>query len=82
MGTEDKNQTEKRLRAQDEDTKKLEYILCAAGIVDPLLNKPLWPSHKYIKDEKRPDGLYCSVHQTIYDRIMAQRRLDGLDGQA
>ena len=71
---------------QDDDTRIYIKKTCASGIIDPLLNKPLWPSHYYMGDDNRLN-LYCPMHQEIYERIKrkeeqekAQRKLDGLDG--
>ena len=52
---------------------------CAPGIIDPLLARPLWESHKYAKIEGYMK-IYCPTHQVIYDRIEAQKKLNTLDG--
>ena len=67
--------------SQEADTKVLEVILCASGQIDPLLNKPLWPSHRYPKPDETYTDLYCPTHRRIYDRIEQQRKLNSLDGQ-
>lgn len=53
---------------------------CAPGIIDPLLARPLWDSHKYAKLSNW-EGLYCPTHKIIYDRIQQQNKLNSLDGQ-
>jgi len=71
---------------RDDDTKIFVKKQCAIGMFDPVLNKPLWPTHTYMGNEDRKE-VYCPLHQEIYDRIKkkedqqkARERLDSLDG--
>jgi len=52
---------------QDDDTRIYVKKTCASGIIDPLLNKPLWLSHSYLADESR-NTLYCPIHEEISAR--------------
>lgn len=70
---------------KDDDTRLYVKKNCASGIIDPLLNKPLWGMHTYMGNDARTE-LHCPVHQEVYDRIRqrerdeAQQRLEELDG--
>ena len=79
MGVEDK------VNQEQDDTKMYVKLKCASGIIEPLLNRPLWGLHTYMGIEGRKE-LYCPMHQEVYDRIKkreqedAKLRLGELDG--
>ena len=65
----------------DEETKHIDLDgICAAGMIEPLLNRPLWNGHRYAKMDNWKE-LYCPTHYTIYQRIEKQKKLNNLDGQ-
>jgi hypothetical protein len=66
-------------KIDSDDTKLYVKLNCASGIIEPMLNRPLWQMHTYMGVDGRKE-LYCPMHQEVYDKIKARERLDALDG--
>lgn len=49
--------------------------ICAMGMTDPLLARPLWQGHRYAKLDNWHE-LYCPTHKIIYDRIQKMNNLN------
>jgi len=70
------SEDKKHMVDPNEETKFVDLEgVCASGIIDPLLARPLWQGHRYAKLENW-EGLYCPTHRIIYDRIQKMNRLN------